>query len=143
MTRGDGPTPALAWKLADQIGQLNSQFLAVAEDELAGSSITPGELIALSILESFPEGLTQTAWGGYQGVSRQRAHVLTKRLVVARLIKVAKDGRRASIQLTRAGRSTIEACRPSMSRRLASEMAPLGAEDAKELSRLLQLLTGS
>lgn len=130
----------LAWLIADQLGRVYAQWLAVSEQELLHEEITSAELIALAVLESFPTGLSQTQWGQYQGVSRQRAHILSKRLLASRFIVLKKSGRISTITLSATGRTTLERIRPGISERLAVAMTGLSRKEAGQLSMLLAKL---
>jgi DNA-binding MarR family transcriptional regulator len=132
--------PDLAWTLADQIGRAYSIVLATSQDALANEAHSVPELVALVILDGFPDGLTQTAWGEYQGVTRQRAHTVTNKLSDAGLVDVARQGRSSTVRLTRAGKAFVARIQPETSAALASALSPLTAREARELSRLLEKL---
>ncbi len=133
--------PDLAWQLSDQIGHAYSIVLASSRASLADAPLGVPELVALVILESFPDGLTQTAWGEYQGVTRQRAHKVTGTLAAQGLIAVAKHGRSSTVTLTGAGAKLIATLKPAASRALAQALGGLTTAEARELSRLLGKLT--
>jgi len=131
----------LAWQLSDQIGHAYSVMLSTARRELAGEPLSPAEAVALFILTGFPEGLTQTAWGEYQGVSRQRAHTIGNKLATAGLVEVTRAGRASTVTLTRAGRGFVARVQPRASEALAEALGGLSTAEARELSRLLSKLT--
>ncbi len=133
--------PDLAWQLSDQLGHAYSVVLSVARRELAGEPLSPAEVVALVILTGFPDGLTQTSWGEYQGVSRQRAHTIGNKLTNAGLTEVTRAGRASAVTLTRAGRALVVRVQPRTSAALAEALGGLTAAEARELSRLLSKLT--
>lgn len=135
--------PDLAWSLSDQIGHAYSILLAVSRDALADAPLAVPEFIALVILQSFPEGLTQTAWGEYQGVTRQRAHKVTSTLAAEGFIEVTKQGRSSTVTLAPAGEALLERYTPQASLALAHALGRLTTKDARELSRLLEKLIGT
>ena len=135
-------SPDLAWQLADDIGLVYALSLSVSEAELEGEGVRSSEFIAMVILTSFPDGLSQTAWGRYQGVSRQRAHAISKTLVSGDLITVEKRGRESVIRLTELGEEVVERLRPAISLRLSAMMDALSALEAQTLSRLLKKVVG-
>ena len=133
--------PDLAWQLSDQLGHAYSIVLATTRRELADETLTLAELVALVILDGFPDGLTQTAWGEYQGVSRQRAHIIGNKLDGAGLLEITRDGRSSSVTLSRAGKALIARVQPRASAALAETLGGLSTAEARELSRLLGKLT--
>ncbi len=134
--------PDLAWTLSDQIGHAYAVVLAASRDALAGEPLGVPELVALVILQSFPEGLTQTAWGEYQGVTRQRAHTIANMLAAEGLIEVRRSGRSSTVTLQRAGHALIDRLRPRTSKALSGALDGLSTAEARELSQLLAKLTG-
>lgn len=135
--------PDLAWTLADQIGHAYSRVLAVSHAGLAQESITTAEFVALAVLTVFPDGLSQTAWGQHQGVSRQRAHTIAGKLSTAKLVCLRRHGRSSTITLSQRGQALVDRLRPRLSADLAREMARLSTSEASELSRLLAKLVGA
>lgn len=135
--------PDLAWSLSDQIGHVYSILLAASRDALVDAPLAVPEFVALVILQSFPEGLTQTAWGEHQGVTRQRAHKVTNILAAEGLIEVEKQGRSSTVTLAPAGQALLEQYAPQTSIALAQALGRLTTKDARELSRLLGKLVGS
>lgn len=133
--------PDLAWQLSDQIGHAYSIVLAISQQELADEPLTVTELVALLVLHGFPDGLTQTAWGEYQGVSRQRAHIIGNKLTGDGLVDITREGRSSTVTLTRAGKALIARVQPRASKALASAMHGLTTAEARELSKLLAKLT--
>ncbi|MFT5358855.1 MAG: DNA-binding MarR family transcriptional regulator [Polyangiales bacterium] len=132
--------PDLAWSLTDQIGHAYSVFLGVASEALQPLDTSVSEFIALAILTGFPEGLTQTDWGTFQGVTRQRAHTITKRLAGLGLVNVEKRGRASSVTPTRAGVALVAREQPALSKSAAANMGSLTSAEAKQLSRLMNKL---
>lgn len=132
--------PDLAWTLSDQLGHAYSVMLGTARGALADERLGVPELVALVILQSFPEGLTQTAWGEYQGVTRQRAHTMANTLAAEGLVDVAKQNRSSTVTLSRAGRDLIARLQPHTSNALAAVFEGLSTAEARELSRLLSKL---
>jgi DNA-binding MarR family transcriptional regulator len=135
--------PDLAWTVADQIGHAYSRVLAVSHAGLAHANITTAEFVALAILTMFPDGLSQTTWGQHQGVSRQRAHTIGRRLSTAKLVCLQRHGRSSTVTLSRRGQAIVDRLRPSLSADFACEMARLSTSEASELSRLLAKLVGA
>ncbi len=129
--------PDLAWVLSDQIGHAYSLVLATVGEQVADQPFTVAEFVALAILDGFPEGLTQTAWGEYQGVTRQRAHTVSTKLAAAELITVTKKGRASTVVLSRAGRAMVRRLQPLVSERLAERMGKLTVTEGRQLSKLL------
>ena len=134
--------PDLAWSLSDQLGHVYSILLSASRNALADAPLAVPEFIALVILQSFPEGLTQTAWGEHQGVTRQRAHTVTNTLAAEGLIAVTKEGRASTVTLAPAGQALLERYAPQTSLALAEALGRLTTKEARELSRLLTKLIG-
>lgn len=132
--------PDLAWTLADQLGHAYSIVLGASRDALADEPLSVAEMVGLVILHGFPEGLTQTAWGEYQGVSRQRAHTIANKLGTAGLLEVTREGRSSTVMLTRAGKALVARVQPHTSAALADALGNLSASEGRELSRLLAKL---
>jgi DNA-binding MarR family transcriptional regulator len=132
--------PDLAWLLTDQIGHAYSVFLELAEQATHPLETSVSEFIALAILTGFPDGLTQTDWGTFQGVTRQRAHTIAKRLAALGLVSIEKRGRASSVTATCAGVALVAREQPALSRAAAANMGSLTSTEAKELSRLLDKL---
>ncbi len=129
--------PDLAWVLSDQIGHAYSVVLATVGEQVVDQPFTVAEFVALAVLDGFADGLTQTAWGEYQGVTRQRAHTVSTKLAAAELITITKEGRASTVVLTRAGRSMVRRLQPVVSAELARRMGRLTATEARQLSGLL------
>ncbi len=135
------PTPPdLAWLLSDQIGHAYAIITNAAREQLADEEVTVAEFVALVVLTEFPDGLTQTAWGQCQGVTRQRAHTISNKLSAAGLIEIARLGRSSIVKPSRAGASLVRRLRPRLSTGLVRCLGNLSRQDAKELSRLLAKL---
>ena len=137
MTENNRITPALAWSLADQLGHAYALVLALAQEKVADEPLTVTELVALVVLLSFPDGLSQTAWGKYQGVSRQRAHKISGKLEAGKLISLKRHGRSSTAKLTPAGRRIIKRIEPRLSKAYAKQFEGLSPREANELARLL------
>lgn len=133
------PDP-LAGAIADHIGQLDALYLARVNDTLAGAPITAAEFVALIVLEAHPDGLTQTAWGQQQGVSRQRAHTVTKNLTGLGYLTLERQGRSSRVGLSESGRAFLEDTRPSVERTLGEAMHALSREEGEVLLALLTKL---
>ena len=112
-------------------------MLALAQQEVADEPFTATEFVALAILSSVPEGLTQTAWGQYQGVSRQRAHKVSSKLEGQRLIALERHGRASTATLTATGRRIIKRVEPRLSNAYAKQFGGLSPAEAEQLSALL------
>ncbi|MFT6146587.1 MAG: DNA-binding MarR family transcriptional regulator [Myxococcota bacterium] len=132
--------PDLAWLLTDQIGHAHSVFLEMAGEALRPLDTSVSEFIALAILTGFPEGLTQTDWGTFQGVTRQRAHTIAKRLLDLGLVSIEKRGRASSVTVTPAGVALVTLEQPALSQAAAANMGSLTSTEAEQLSRLLDKL---
>lgn len=132
--------PDHAWLLTDQIGHAYSVFLGMASEALQPLETSVSEFIALTILTGFPDGLTQTDWGTFQGVTRQRAHTIAKRLAGLGLLSIEKRGRASSVTATSAGVALVSREQPKLSRAAAANMGSLTSAEAKQLSRLLDKL---
>lgn|GEM_PF-1239209 len=130
--------PDVAWALVDHIGHAYSVFLHVAEGILVDADVSVPEFVALAILaEVGGDALTQTEWGRFQGVSRQRAHVVTKTLADAGLVTVQRKGRSSSIRLSKKGAQFVDTWKPTLSSAMAENMRGLSEHEARTLSRLL------
>lgn len=132
--------PDLAWIVSDHIGHAYAMFANATREQLSGEPVTGAQFIALVILGEFPEGLTQTKWGEYQGVTRQRAHTISGALASAQLINIKPSGRATEITLARAGKALVRRLRPRMSQQMAHCLGRLSTQEARELSRLLAKL---
>ena len=130
-------SPEIAWVLSDQIGHAYARLLNATQSHFEGEEVRVPEFVAMVILTNFPEGITQTIWGTYQGVSRQRAHVIAKKLVARRLVEVERVGRSSRVRLTADGHALISQLQPAVSAHLASLLAPLSQQEAETLSSLL------
>ncbi len=131
-----------AWELADLVGETYSRVLARAEGTLENEELSVGEFVALVVLCNFPEGLTQTDWGMHQGVSRQRAHTVARKLEALGLITVTRQGRASTIVLAPKGDELVRTLKPRSSRALVEEFGGLDREEVRELTRLLQKMLG-
>jgi DNA-binding MarR family transcriptional regulator len=135
--------PDAAWRITDQIGHAYSVFLGLAAASLAHLDITVGEFVALTILTASPDGLTQTTWGELQGVTRQRAHTVTKRLANLGLVAVVREGRASTVTVTDAGWDLIQREQPRLAGQAAANLGSLTPTEAARLSTLLaKLLDG-
>ena len=100
----DALTSNEAWDLLDRLGAAYVLLAEVARDA-AGPDVSLAELVALAVLAGAgPDGLSQADWGRYQGVSRQRAHVVAHQLTDKGLCAVTRRGRDAVARLTPEGR---------------------------------------
>lgn len=132
-----------AWELADLVG---ASYVAIAEiaGEAAGThGVNLSELIGLAILAQYPEGLTQTEWGRLQGVSRQRAHVVTRDLARRRLVVSHRRGRSSQVRLSARGARLTDEMRESVGAELSAAMADVDLAMLQELTRVLPVLIAS
>jgi DNA-binding MarR family transcriptional regulator len=132
--------PELAWRISDQIGHAYALSVGLAGRSLEHLEISVVEFVALVILTEFPAGLTQTRWGALQGVSRQRAHTVTKRLTGLGLVLVSRQGRASTVQASEEGSALVQKEQPALARTAAENMSGLTANEAERLSTLLAKL---
>ena len=133
---------ATAGAIADHIDQLDARYLQIAAEQLAGTPVTAADLVAMIVLEAHPDGLSQTAWGQQQGVSRQRAHTIAGKLARQGFVQVERAGRASRVGLAPPGARFLEAHRGPIERALASSMTSLDAAEARVLLALLSPLVG-
>lgn len=127
----------LAWTLADQVGLLSVVLTEASAKALAKHRVTGGELVALAILVGYADGLSQSDLARHMGVSRQRAHIITRKLVRRGFLSSKRGGREAMVKLADKGRAFVKAERPGVERALAEVLQPLTAKEAQTLSQLL------
>ena len=136
--------PELAWTVTDHVGHAHSLLLNVAAKVFVDEDVSVPEFVALAILsEVGQDGLSQTEWGRFQGVSRQRAHVVTKTLAASGLVLVRRHGRSSTIRLSKKGERFVAKWKPALSKALATQFAGLNAKEAQTLLRLLQKLVAA
>lgn len=132
--------PDAIWRLTDQLGHANAHLMGVTRDALQHLDISVGEFVALTILVEFPDGLTQTTWGRLQGVTRQRAHTVSKRLASLGLVNVQREGRSSTVTASLPGVALVQRERPALIEAAGANLGTLTAEDAAQLSALLAKL---
>jgi DNA-binding MarR family transcriptional regulator len=135
--------PADAWHLADLVGACYVEVAAIAGDAARPHGLTLGELVALAILAQQPDGVSQSAWARLQGVTRQRAHVVTRSMEAKGLVRGERRGRESVVRFTAEGRRTTERLRESIGTVLADTMAGLTPAQLQDTAELLTGLLGS
>ena len=130
----------LASQVADVVGQLHARYTGVVADHLDGTGVTAAQFIALVVLQAFPAGLTQAAWGRHQGVSRQRAHRVARELRELGFVAVRRRGRASTVALTEAGVVFLSAHGPAIDAELARRMPQREAAVRQALEQLAVLL---
>lgn len=128
-------TAARAFELVDRLGHAHALLQARSEALVTGLDVSVSELVALFVLLSFPDGISQTDWGRLQGVSRQRAHTVTKRLLAAGLVHCEVQGRASTITLTATGDALATGQRERFAAVAFSDIASLSASEALALHR--------
>lgn len=130
-------TGTLAWEIADRVGRSHALFTAVLEEVVAPEELTVGQAIAIIVLAGSPEGLTQSEWARLQGVSRQYAHSVARRLQGRQLVTRERVGRTSKVRVTARARHLIRRLRPRTEARLATAVAGLRPLERRDLHRLL------
>ncbi len=129
--------PANAWRLADSIGQAHALFSNAVGEAVRDSGLTVKEAIALWIVDQHEGELTQTEWGRLQGVTRQRAHVIAKRLEQKGLVKVERQGRDSQVHTLPMGRKLVELNKEVVGDVLADVLDGMPRGDVRRLQGLL------
>ncbi len=130
-------TQPLAWSLADRVGHAHALLGGIVEEGVAPLGLSRAQAVALAILGEFPDGLSQAAWARLQGVSRQHAHVLARRLEQTRWVVGSRAGRERHMRLSALGRRRLNAFRPAMESRLQTALCELAPRERCQLHRLL------
>ena len=130
-------TKHTAWELTDQVGHVHSLLGATIEDQVAPYGLTRAQAHALGVLTEFPLGISQAEWARMQGVSRQHAHAIARRLQNSDWIEGATVGRERIVALSESGIQKIEDLRPKLEESLEFDFSSLTKVERKELSRLL------
>jgi len=136
-------SPADAWHLADLVGACYVEVAAIAGEAARPHGLTLGELVALAILAQQPDGVSQSTWARLQGVTRQRAHVVTRSMEARGLVRGEGRGRDSLVRFTAKGRRTTESLRESVGAVLADAMAGLSPARLQDTAELLTGLLGS
>jgi len=126
-------TPELAFELVDRVGHAYALLHARTRTLIADLDVSVSELVALFVLLATPEGLSQTDWGRLQGVSRQRAHTVTKQLLARGLVHREIQGRSSTITLTREGRELAGVQGDRLARVAFDELSELSESEALAL----------
>jgi DNA-binding MarR family transcriptional regulator len=127
----------LAWSITDRVGYAHALLGEIVEERVAPLGLSRAQAIALAVLGEFPGGLSQAAWARLQGVSRQHAHTLAKRLESEGWIEGMRVGRERHLHLSGRGRRRMASFRPGMEARLARALDSMSAAERRELHRLL------
>lgn len=134
-----GPlTPGEGWDLVDRLGAAYVLLAEVAGEAAAACGVTLAELVALAVLAGTDAkaGLSQTEWGRFQGVSRQRAHVVARGLAARGLCRVVPEGRASRVSLTPEGRRLTRRLRAHVGAAVVDATTGLAPADARRLSAL-------
>ena len=127
----------LAWLIADRVGYAHALFGEIIEERVRPLGLSRAQAIALAVLGEFPGGLSQAAWARLQGVSRQHAHTLAKRLETEGWIKGTPAGRERHLHLSKSGRRRMATFRPKMEAQLGKALRRMAPGERRELHRLL------
>ncbi|MAE94233.1 MAG: hypothetical protein CL910_06190 [Deltaproteobacteria bacterium] len=133
----------VAYEITDRIGYAHVLLSDAVDQVLGPRGISRSSGIALAVLDAFPEGLSQAEWARLQGVTRQRAHTLTKQLGGEDLIRLEPRGREVLVALSPVGRRLVRSLAPRTRARLATATARLSRREKRELHALLGKLIGS
>ncbi|MBW2241796.1 MAG: MarR family transcriptional regulator [Deltaproteobacteria bacterium] len=130
----------LAWSITDRVGYAHAMLGGIVEERVAPLGLSRAQAVALAVLGEFPGGLSQAAWARLQGVSRQHAHTLARRLQAEGWIEGKRAGRERHLRLSTGGRRRMASFRPKMETRLEKALAGLAPGERRDLHRLLGLL---
>ena len=124
-----------AWEIADRTGHAHALFGGLLEILVTPMGLSRGEAIAMAVLLEFPAGLSQSEWARLQGVSRQHAHALSRKLGRAGLVVGRRRGREVHVRASAVGRRRVVAARPASEAALTRGIAGLSAREVKDLHR--------
>lgn len=127
----------LAWSITDRVGYAHALFGEIVEEGVAPLGLSRAQAVGLAVLWEFRGGLSQAAWARLQGVSRQHAHSLARRLEAEGWIEGVPVGRERHMRLSRSGRRRMASFRPNMEARLEEALGGITSEERRELHRLL------
>lgn len=128
---------ALAWSITDRVGHAHALLGGIVEERVAPLGLSRAQALALAVLGEFPGGLSQAAWARFQGVSRQHAHVLARRLEASNWIEGCRVGRERHVRLSSSGRRRMASLRPRMEAQLQLALSSLTAGERRQLHGLL------
>lgn len=132
-----------AWDLADIVGKSYAVISHLSDKIAAEAGVTTSQVVALAVLKAFPDGLTQTQWGKYQGVSRQRASVVAKALAAQGAIESNPRGRSTMVTLTPKGARWVQQHKKIFGSAMKKKLGNFSKQDGEHLATLLDKLIRS
>ena len=130
-----------AFELFDRLGHAYALMQEEADSLAARYGVSGAQLVALLVLLAQPNAISQTELARLTGVSRQRAHVVTRSLELAHYVQSDPRGRVVDVSLTKSGRHIARQLRNATARRAIRRLRGLSGADAAQLHRGLgQLL---
>jgi DNA-binding MarR family transcriptional regulator len=132
-----------AWDLADIVGRSYALISELSDKVATEEGVTTARVIALAVLNAFPEGISQTEWGKHQGVSRQRASVIAQELEMDGDIKTTPQGRSTIVSLTTQGTGCVRRYKQVFGSALGTKLNGFSKHDGKQLTSLLGKLIAS
>ena len=130
-------TPGDAFQLADRLGHAAALLQSAADELVEDEEVSSAELVAMFVLLAFDGGISQTEWGRLQGVSRQRAHVVTRTLLAHGYIDCRKDGRASVVTLNASGHRVASRLQAKTGHAMHSRLQPIAPDRAHRLNALL------
>jgi DNA-binding MarR family transcriptional regulator len=135
--------PGAAYRLEDQIGYLirraHQRASAIFEEVMAGFDVTPVQFAALAKLHDLGP-TSQNQLGRLVGIDPATMFGVAGRLARRNLVRAApdpSDARLVRLDLTPEGRSLVEAMKRRGAEVSARTLAPLTADEAEVLVRLM------